>query len=437
MSEDKTATTYSSLHIGFLAKDFLNWSGGVWFSQNLLRGLAAMPPQAIRLTIFAPLENTPSIMLRNLARYLRAAIAHPSRLVSVLRSPSPEHLLWKRGIAELTAIVPRIVFYDGSERDLLSRCRYENVDVLMPVMTPLTCNSIPWVGYLYDCQHKHYPEFFRAADLSNRDRDFENMLRRASFVFSNAKAVVSDLHTFFPHGRSKIFALPFTPQLSDLELIQAAEDLEKARRQASGSKYFIVCNQFWVHKDHATAFRAFARFVSGARRTDYRLVCTGLTDDYRMPGHFDRMMALVAELGISDRVIFTGYIDRAQQLALLYGATALLQPTLFEGGPGGGAASDAIALGVPCILSDIPVNQELSNTLATFFKVGDAESLANEMVRVVKAPPLRPTIVTLLEASHKHALVLGEYLFRLATSARTAWIGTQSEIHKMPNRGRR
>lgn len=408
------------LHIGFLAKDFLSWRGGVWFVQNLLCGLVVLPSQDVTVTLFVPSDSTPRIFLRRLAQRLKKALRQPSHAWSALTSPSAERSLWTLGVQELTAILPRIVIYDGSESDLLRRSRLAGVDVLMPVMTPLENSDIPWVGYLYDCQHRHHPEFFSAAERAVRDRNFELMLQRADVVFANARAVIADLQTFFPDGHSKLFSLPQAPLIRESELRRIGNDGDRGHLDVGESDYFIVCNQFWIHKDHQTAFRAFARFVAMPNRAACRLVCTGLTEDYRFPGHFGRLKALVEELGIADRVVFTGYIDRTEQLALVHSALAVLQPTLFEGGPGGGAASDALALGVPCILSDIPVNLELQDPLAFFFRVGNPESLAEALESVAASPPARPSKEALLDANLRHARLLGDSLVALATVARTA-----------------
>lgn len=406
------------IHIGFLARDFLKWGGGVWFIQNLLRGLATVSPDQARVTIFVPSDHTPRIVLGRFARRIRQTLVQPRLALQTLTATSPERALWCRGISEMKAVIPRIVVYDGSEVDLIRHCRSEAIDVLMPVMTPLRGASIPWVGYLYDCQHRHYPEFFAPNEIEGRDRAFKTMLQCAPVVFTNAKAVVEDLETFFPEPRSKLFSLPFAPLVREDELYRARNGIADASlRDASGAYYFIVCNQFWIHKDHVTALRAFAQFRSASHRQDFRLVCTGLTSDYRVPGHFERLVALATELKINSKVLFTGYIDRTDQQALLFSAQALIQPTLFEGGPGGGAASDAIALGVPCILSDIAVNRELQHPLATFFKVGDAASLAKAMESIAAAGPKRPSTAELLRSSRERAQQLGVSLLGLARTA--------------------
>ena len=82
------ASARQPMHIGFLAKDFLSWRGGVWFIQNLLCGLASMPPHALRLTIFVPSDSTPRVLLRRIAQRLRQAAAQPSRALSTLTAPS-------------------------------------------------------------------------------------------------------------------------------------------------------------------------------------------------------------------------------------------------------------------------------------------------------------------------------------------------------------
>ena len=51
------------------------------------------------------------------------------------------------------------------------------------------------------------------------------------------------------------------------------------------------------------------------------------------------------ELGINDDVEIVGHIPKLDQIALLKNSIAVIQPTLFEGGPGGGSAYDAISLG--------------------------------------------------------------------------------------------
>ena len=96
----------------------------------------------------------------------------------------------------------------------------------------------------------------------------------------------------------------------------------------------MICNHFWIHKDHATALRAFAQVVQRPEHSDLNLVMTGATSDFRDPAHFEGIVALIRSLGIESRCRILGLIPKGDQIALLCAARVLIQPTRYEGGPG-------------------------------------------------------------------------------------------------------
>lgn len=261
--------------------------------------------------------------------------------------------------------------------DHLVFAQKENIDVLIPCITPPPESySLPWVGYIYDFQHKHLPEFFTQRDTVGRDLAFSTMLNSAEHVIVNAQAVKQDADKFIGDYKAKIHVLPFSPSSRE-EWLQENRDLSE--QYGVAKPYFIICNQFWIHKDHGTAFKAFAEFLRkvGDR---YQLVCTGDTSDSRFPDYFRDLLKLIGELGIQDGVKIVGHIPKLDQIALLKKSIAVIQPTLFEGGPGGGAAYDAISLGKPLIVSDIPVNLEIEkDERVFFFKAKSVEDLAEKM----------------------------------------------------------
>ena len=403
------------MHIGVCSLKFVEWGGGVGFIENLLYGLAAVPDKVTRITVFVPTHQ--QSLLRSLLRKIKRAVRHPSQAKYHLWGTAQTHAPWQGVAALFRTICPDVVVYDGSVNELRRHCQRLQVDVVLPSATPLINFGTPWVGYLYDCQHKHYPQFFKPDDAANRDRDFARMLHTAKLVLVNARAVVADLETFFPDKNAKVVALPFAPVLraGSIDSVMARAPVAQ-QTYGTGTHYFIICNQFWVHKDHSTALQAFAQATQDPSLHSYKLVCTGVMDDYRHPGYCTRLQALCQSLHIADRVVFTGYIDKQDQLALLYGATAMVQPTLFEGGPGGGAAFDSVAMGVPSVLSDIPVNLEINDPSVTFFKTGNPVSLAHALRDVATAPSVRPPVGTLLQRSGHHARTLGLSLFDAAAS---------------------
>ncbi len=98
--------------------------------------------------------------------------------------------------------------------------------------------------------------------------------------------------------------------------------------------YFIISNQFWKHKDHLTAFKAIKALV--AEGVPVKLICTGNRTDYRFPEYSKELDTYISENNLQEHIIFLGMIPKNEQIRLLTNSIALIQPTLFEGGPGGG-----------------------------------------------------------------------------------------------------
>jgi glycosyltransferase involved in cell wall biosynthesis len=92
---------------------------------------------------------------------------------------------------------------------------------------------------------------------------------------------------------------------------------------------------------------------------------------------------------------------------------ALIQPTLFEGGRGGGSVWDAISLGVSSIVSDIEPNLEIKEENMLFFKTKDENDLALKMEEIIKSPKQKATREQLIEKSQKNAKKLNDFLIDL------------------------
>ena len=88
-------------------------------------------------------------------------------------------------------------------------------------------------------------------------------------------------------------------------------------------RYLFYPAQFWLHKNHLRLVEAF-RLVAD-RFTDVHLVLTGMkANDY------PRVMAKIAELSLTGRVLHLGYIDYEDMAGIYKLSAMLIMPTLFE-----------------------------------------------------------------------------------------------------------
>lgn len=257
-------------------------------------------------------------------------------------------------------------------------------DVVGPFTRPPFGVRKPWLGYIPDVQHRRLPDMFCAQERRRRDRDFEGLLSRASAILVNAADVAGDLRRFYPDARARILPLPFAA-CARPEWFEGGGDV-RARYDVQGP-FFLCSNQFWKHKNHRVVIAAAA--LAEEKGAPVRFVFTGDTRDYRHPDHFSQLLAEIESAGIGDRVRILGFIPKRDQIGLMLEAEAVVQPSLFEGGPGGGSIYNAIALGRPTIVSDLPVNREIEALVTHFFDPADPRDLL-ERLRAVQATPFEP-----------------------------------------------
>ncbi|OPY33358.1 MAG: Glycosyl transferases group 1 [Methanomassiliicoccales archaeon PtaU1.Bin030] len=363
------------------------WGGGRDNLSMLVEGINAPgPDHRDDLTLLLSLGDTTSRIQRIIFHAARCTIDGQIPKLRRLFDEIADHFAISRNqetIKVLRELEPnlQIVYARNHSRSIIRTMERHRMDVILPMMNPPGKGfNKPWVGYITDLQHRVLPRFFTPEAIRSRDRTFSQMVADAKVIVVNSRAVRDEAQRFYPHGRCSYVVLPFTPKIPqtwfDHEGIQGVRE-----RYGVPENYFLISNQFWIHKDHLTALRGFKKATDrDSRMRDVHLVCTGATDDNRFPDYFSMFTDEVKKLGLKDQVHILGHIPKQDQLALLNGSLAVVQPTLYEGGPGGGSVYDAMSYGIPTIVSDIPINREIEEGNITFFHVSNPSHLADCLI---------------------------------------------------------
>lgn len=141
------------------------------------------------------------------------------------------------------------------------------------------------------------------------------------------------------------------------------------------SELFLAIGQRSPYKDFETIVRAWA-LIPAAERP--RLVITGSHGE-------DPLIPLVRELGLDDSIELKSWVPTEELAELFSTATALIDATLAAGF--GMPAIEAMAIGLPVILSNTEVFREVGADAADYFSAGSPADLA----RAVRALGLSPT----------------------------------------------
>lgn len=397
------------LNIGILTDQFINWGGGIDFIRLILNGLVSINEaqnNVMNIYVYVPTNNEYEIKLKNLVKFILNKLFNKKfKLQSIIAKESYVSLFESIGYKII------VCYYNASEVDLTKKVLKHNIDFVLPVFNPLSSSfPKPWVGYIYDFQHKYYPEFFTEEEIQLRDNSFISMLNTAETVIVNAKAVKNDIEKFIGKTKASVVSLPFCPALN-LDYFETEVDLTKYNLPEN---YFMISNQFWKHKDHSTAFKAFKLFYETLPQgTKVGLVCTGQTHDYRFPDYFDELKDLITNLGIVNEVHILGYISKIDQLCIMKNCIAVIQPTLFEGGPGGGAVFESVAYGIRSIVSNIPVNLEIEDESVVFFEKQSPDDLALKMVSVYNEHKTKKSKQYLIKKNKVALLAMGDVLTKI------------------------
>lgn len=353
--------------VAISTKGFGNWNGGFEFLKFHVDSLINSDSQ-IKIAFVTPIER-----FYRLKRILKIIFPYKSQDL-------------KGKILKLAQSEKISTYYYRDDDESLDRVLQEiNASVLYLASFPYKV-SIPVIGYIPDLQHVHLPEFFERKEIEFRNSLFKRLLTNSELVIVNSKDTKRDLIQYFDVSHEKVEAVPFLPtQYSDTPVLK---DHIVNKYSIEQSHFFHIPNQLWVHKDHITAIRALS--ILKATHPDVAIVCTGSTSDFRSPNHINVVKETVRQLALDDSVYILGFIDKEDMFSIMSSSLAVIQPTLFEGGPGGGAAYEAVANGIPVILSNIPINREVIGENVKYFMAGDSYDLAKKMIEIIEECPERP-----------------------------------------------
>lgn len=370
-------------HIALLGKTFCFSGGGIFFISLITKALSVNSNNVHRITLLLPnhLKLTPLRITRQLLGKIKRACLKSIGVST--KSYIPGRTLI-HALKKINGTI-NVVFYDDTDHGLTTCLQKTNSDVVLPVMGPLEKNTpFAWVGGTYDFQYKYYPEFFPQNNFKQRDESIKKMLTNAKAILVNSTNTKNDLDKYFPGHTCKIFCMPFA---ANPEIHWFNNSYSKVKNKyALPEKYFLISNQLWIHKSHTTAFQALQTLHTHEKYRNIHIVCTGITNDSRFPNYFNELKEKIKTLNVENHIHFLGHIPSHDQIQIMRHAQAVLQPTLFEGGPGGGSSYQAVATDTPLIVSDIPVNLELNNEQAdvTFFNALSSDDLAKKMLFVLK-----------------------------------------------------
>jgi len=231
---------------------------------------------------------------------------------------------------------------------------------------------------IHDLGYLAFPEAHTARRRLELDLSTRWCLRAARRVIAISQATRNDLVRHYRADPERVAVVyhglgrAFRP-LNDPQQIAAIR-----ARYALDAPYFLYLGTIQPRKNLARLIDAFARSV--ARET--LLVIAGRRGWLSEP-----IARRAAELGLTHRVRFPGYVPDADLPALLGGALAFVFPSLYEGF--GMPVLEAMACGAPVLTSTTSALPEVAGDAALLVDPGDTDAIAAALGRLAADESLR------------------------------------------------
>lgn len=343
----------------FMGANQSDWLGGLSYLRNLLRAVYLNPDRSIEAVLFVH----PAMEQRYFAGFPDVQIIATS-------------LVNNRHMARLAGrVICSLIDRDLTLEFLLRKHR---IDALSHSFTAGSKSNIPTISWIPDFQHIHMPHNFSQSELDVRDRFLRRLVKGSRRIILSSHCARNDFASFAPRDLPKTRVMHFVSGFDDVGATISYEKL--CSRFSIHQPFFHLPNQFWTHKNHLVIVEALGILLK--QDVHVLVLATGKTGDHRDPKYFEQLMARVKKLGVQDSFRPLGIVTLPELQSLMVNAISLINPSNFEGWST--TVEESKSLGLPIILSDIPVHIEQAPSLGHYFKAGSAEDLAEVMLATIR-----------------------------------------------------
>ncbi|MEA2421347.1 MAG: hypothetical protein QOF55_446 [Thermoleophilaceae bacterium] len=261
-----------------------------------------------------------------------------------------------------------------------ARSRVQVLHSLGTTSPPLT-RSVRVVT-VHDLIYEHYPESF--PPLARRGLQLLVPLgaRRAHRVQVSSHATKEELVEAFGLAPEKIDVVHLGLGMRDVERPTPEAQLRERFSLGAGAPVVLSVSAALPHKNLDRQLRAFARLEDG----EPLLVLVGHAGRVQ-----ERLGELARELGVADRVRFTGWVSDEDVEGLYRLAALFAYPSLHEGF--GMPVLEAMRRGVPVASSNATSLPEVAGDAAELFDPLDVDAIAAALARLLGSAERRAELV--------------------------------------------
>lgn len=213
------------------------------------------------------------------------------------------------------------------------------------------------ISTIHDLMHRYETHFeeFHEEEFERRELLYSSICKNSSAILVDSQVGKKHVTESYSVDEDKVFVLPFVPPFYLLN----SEEVDVKTKYRLPDKYIYYPAQFWEHKNHINLFKALK--ILKDEGVDIDLVLVGSKKN-----NYEKSMATIKALDLSDRVHVLGYVSNIDIYSLYKNAIAMTFVSVA--GPTNIPPMEALLTGCPLICS---------NAYGMPEQVGDAALLIN------------------------------------------------------------
>jgi glycosyltransferase involved in cell wall biosynthesis len=266
----------------------------------------------------------------------------------------------------------------------------ESVDLLW-ILGPYNLDiTIPYVFTVWDLGHRMLPAFPEVSTQrwiwEDREKLYQKMLYKAAYIITGNETGKQEILSNYSVNPEKIYIIPFPiPNFCfDIDT-QPNEDTIKV-------PFIFYPAQFWAHKNHIAIVEA----VAWLRDSKNIIInCYFVGSD---KGNMNYVKNSIKKYNLENQVFILGFVDQSRLIFLYKNALAMTFVSLM--GPNNLPPLEAIALGCPLIVSNIPGHIEQMEGAGILVDATNPIEIGEAILLIHTSPGIRNK---LLADGHKFA----------------------------------
>lgn len=241
--------------------------------------------------------------------------------------------------------------------------------------------------YIYDMVYQACAETMERENFEYMERNMEETAKRADFIITISEFSKREIVKYLQIPEDKIYVVPCGVDLERYNCDKEPRKIEKVKEKFKiKSSYYLYLGTLEPRKNIPAIIEAYWRLKSQSESPIPQLVIAG-----KKGWNYEKIFELTEKYGLTEDVIFTGYIDEEEKCDLLKGALCFIFPSLYEGF--GLPPLEAMACGTPVIVSDRASLPEVVGDAGILVDAYDYDELAMKMKLVFESPEYRDKLI--------------------------------------------